>query len=400
MNRVLLIAFKYPPYAGVGGYRWSKISKYLAYFGHKIDVVTLKWNQSDENTLFEDIVHEKIKVHRIPSGYPHNLKLLRFNNNFVNKIKNEMFYYINKFIYYDDEAQYWGKFLLPYCKKLIKRHRIRIIIATGHPFQSNRWATELRDKNNQVKLIQDFRDPWIHPYKIISSAKHEKFIKNWMDTSIVNADHCVFVTEGLAETMLIGKDVPSSIITNGHDICYDLKRRKKRQWIFAGNLSNGRDDMADEFLKVIENEPALLENCKIKFYGHFPSELIRKYDELFRKNIIQYHGIVSQKRVITELSQSKVALHFNSEKFPYLVSTKIYEYAASRIPTLAVTGGGEIDALINDNGWGIAVKAEHNEIKNAIQKITEIPKIRKNTIDQYHYRNIAMEYSKLINQLN
>ena len=51
---LLVIAYKFPPYAGVGGFRWAKLSKYLARLGHEVHVVTVPWRGGGPNTLVAD----------------------------------------------------------------------------------------------------------------------------------------------------------------------------------------------------------------------------------------------------------------------------------------------------------------------------------------------------------
>ena len=41
--KLLIIAFKFPPYGGVGSFRWSKFTKYLAKSENKVNVLTIKW---------------------------------------------------------------------------------------------------------------------------------------------------------------------------------------------------------------------------------------------------------------------------------------------------------------------------------------------------------------------
>ena len=68
--RMLLIAYKFPPYAGVGGFRWAKLSKYLARLGHEIHVVSVPWPAYGPNTLMADAAEPGVTVHPIPLRLP------------------------------------------------------------------------------------------------------------------------------------------------------------------------------------------------------------------------------------------------------------------------------------------------------------------------------------------
>ena len=135
VKKIILIAYKFPPFAGVGALRWSKMSKYLAEMGFVIHVFTIDWTTSlGDHTYSDDVKHKNIIIHRIPSGY---FKVLNpGKNRYINKLK----YYLEQFAYYDDEAQRWGPHLIPAVETLMKKEAINTVIATGHPFQAIRWA--------------------------------------------------------------------------------------------------------------------------------------------------------------------------------------------------------------------------------------------------------------------
>jgi glycosyltransferase involved in cell wall biosynthesis len=159
--------------------------------------------------------------------------------------------------------------------------------------------------------------------------------------------------------------------------------------------------MACKLLDVIKKSPKIIKKNTIRFYGHFPENFFFKYKELFKNKNIEYCGIVEQKKIYEELLKSKVALHFNSELFPFALSTKIFEYAAAKVPTLTISPGGEIDDLINMNNWGIIARPEQNEIMRSIQSMQHYKAdITNESIEKYHYRNIALNYLKIINNIS
>ena len=77
MKPIILIAYRFPPYAGVGCYRWSKLCKYLAELGHTIHVVTVDWQHLGPDTFIEDVQDPNIVIHKIPSGdfHPNSAQL-------------------------------------------------------------------------------------------------------------------------------------------------------------------------------------------------------------------------------------------------------------------------------------------------------------------------------------
>lgn len=402
-KKVLLIAFKYPPYAGVGGFRWSKFSKYLAEMGYTVHVVTVKWKQYGDNVFLNDVQHPNIIIHRIPSLYFHNYRYRKYGKNFVGNLQHlcrGAFFKLMNLIWYDDEAQFWGYALLPFCTNLIEEEDIKNVIATGHPFMANYWAAKLKEKLPSINLLQDIRDPWnddpLKPYPFAFQSKRsvqrEIYSFNTCDTFIT-------VSDGLMELLenKIHSDVRKVMIPNGFDMKpsgSSLQEPLKRDFsfIYAGNLFCGREEPLDSLLKAVENLGDRIPEIKLNFYGSFPLAFKNKYSKLFKKGIISYHSPVSSKKIQSLMYESFVCLQLNARIYCYARSTKIYEHAFLRRPTLSVNYGGEIDSLIKVHKLGVSVNGDDNDIiEKELLRFYEIWKndpcyqINPESLEQYNY---------------
>jgi len=405
-NKILLIAFKFPPYAGVGGFRWAKMAKYLARSGHVIHVVTVDWKQNGSNTFLEDIQHENIRIHKIPSGYPHNLKYRQFSNYILKKVKLIFFYVLNRFMFYDDEAQHWGKYLIPYCEKMIDKENIPIVIATGHPFQANYWASVLKIRNPTIKLIQDFRDPWVdEPLKSMNTVQKRK-ITEWQRQAISSSDALVAVTEKLLEQFITNQEVDKAIcIPNGYDpeTLSNTKSQATLKLSFAhlGNVSNRREIPLIRFLEAVVRNKHKLEPIQITLVGNLSKLITRKFTDLIQENIVKIIPTVSQKQAHEILCQHTYALHFNAEINPEARSTKIYEYGAMRKTTVSINYGSEIKSLIKECDLGYSVNLKTDNIDEFLIKLSteELSKNFKFKVEAYSYLNLANNYSNLIQSL-
>lgn len=406
---ILLIAFKYPPYAGVGGFRWSKLSRYLAEMGYKIHVATVNWEVHGDNIFLEDVQHQNIIIHRVPSFYFHNFKYRKYKNNHIGNIKRVLrhgFFRILNLIWYEDEAQFWGRHLLPFCKKLIKDENITNVIATGHPFMANYWAARLKVDLPEINLIQDFQDPWTDndirylPLKRMAkkSLQHEIFALN-------NCDAVFAVTDGLMNLLSkkIYTNIEQATVPNGFDIDVHNISAIKRDFtfIYAGNLYVGRGEPLESFLKAVENIGKKIPELKISFYGSSPPNLKQKYAKLFNDGIVSAHPPVSPDKIYNLMYKSFACLQFNARIFPCLVSTKIYEYASLNRPTLCINYGGEIDNLIKKHKLGISVNGDDiGQIEEDIFKLYDIwqhdphYEISPTGLGRYHYKNIVNEVEK------
>lgn len=410
-KKILLIAFKYPPYAGVGGFRWSKLSKYLAEIGYTIHVVTVDWKQYGDNTYLEDVIHPNIIIHRIPSLYPHNLKYKPFKKNLIGQFKRilrHLFFKLVNIFWYEDEAQYWGYSLLPFCEQLIKKEDIKNVIATGHPFMANYWAAKLKQKNHEINLIQDFRDEWNDdPNRSLLCKYFEKISYNHEIFVLNNCDVLITVTNGLMElfSKKITANVSKAVIPNGYDFEINPKNNQKRDFrlLYAGSLWAGREEPLEAFLKVLENVAPNIPELRAEFYGSFPDFLKINYAHLFEKGIISHSLPVSHEKISKLMENSFACLLFNARMYPWARSTKIYEHASLRRPTFCINYGGELNELISRYNLGISVNGDDTEqiekgIMNLYALWNQDPsyEISPDGIEKFHYHNLARDVAKYL----
>ena len=413
-SQLLLLAFKYPPYAGVGGYRWSKLTKHLARLGHTIHVLTVDWQGSGPNTLLEDVTSPNIIIHRLPSGYPHNFRYKPFGNKLIRYIRDRFFSWFMSYIYFDDEAQRWGNYVVPYALDLMKEKGIKTLIATGAPFQATRWAGEIKKARPETRLIQDFRDPWIdlptHPAKgkLFFSHSFVEQITAWQQEALERANIIVTITTGLRD--VYKKHHPQGryeVISNGYDsdslakVIKAAGANKEKEGHLTlthiGNLFCGRDKPLRQLLLALREILPQVPNLRVKLIGGTGGWLRREFVDLIDKEALQLLPPVSQTEALRHVLQSTMALQVNAKELPYLVSTKIFEYAACKVPTLSINYGGQIETLVRERRLGHSLHCERDDLKDFLLHIED----RANQefsydIDDFDYAKLAQEYSRLI----
>ena len=375
MKKILLIAFKFPPYEGVGGFRWSHLSRELALRGYHVHVVTVDWESHGPNSLSDLVLHDNIIIHRIPSGGPHNLRQKQFVGRIRNGLRNKLFlHFIDRFFFFHDEAQRWKKILIPFCNKLLKREQIHVVVSTGHPFTANYYASLLRAENPNIMLVLDWRDLWFSDKSTNVSSSLRQQIKLMESYALKTADLNVTVTEGCRLTFLGNfPDASISVVCNGFSPQMFLENNvssptilgSKDCYTFAhiGNVASGREECLDVFLEYVSRHR---NKCKVHMAGSIPSFFFEKYASLFDEGIVKFLGTLSQKDAIELLKQADTALHFNAKHVPEAASTKLYEYAAAHKPVLSINFGGEPERLITTYKWGISVNLDFD---NADEKI-------------------------------
>lgn len=406
MKKILLMAFKFPPYAGVGAYRWAQLSKYLAQLNYEVHVVTVHWAQTGPNTLTDIVNHPNIYIHRIPSSFPHNLLAKQPKIKLVRFAKNRLFSLVEKLFFPVDQAQRWSRHLIPYCERLIKEKHINVAVATGHPFSVNYQAAQFKLKNPNIILIQDFRDLWASDRISQVSSKFKRKLVALEKFSLKYADAAVSVTEGYRAQFEKNSEVPVYLIENGYDpglfehvVENNPFNKNIYHMVYLGNAFAGREECCDIFLGYLQkNTPPI----KVTFIGSMPKFVKTKYAELIDKGICVFLNPMSHNESIDRLFEADFALHFNARGVPEALSTKVYEYAAARKPIISCNFGGEIERLITSHKWGLSINLATDDIATKMSSFLagqSCVYFDNAQIITYSYPALAKKYDQLISNL-
>jgi glycosyltransferase involved in cell wall biosynthesis len=402
---LLLIAFKYPPYAGVGSFRWAKLSKYLARLGRQIHVVTVPWRQHGPNALVEDVRHERIVIHEVRSGAPHNLRIRPIENRWLAGARTLARQTVDRTFYFDDEAQRWGRHLLPLCERLIDQHGIEVAVATGHPFQANRWALELKRRVPGLRLVQDFRDPWAdNPFRRLSDRQREQ-VRTWQRDAVEGADAIVTVTEGLRDLYLRDAHQERAVvIPNGVDpeTLPSARPPEPRDDLLrithVGNVFNGRDVPLRALLDATRQRGQRA-SWRIVLAGAKHHGIAAEYQDLVDAGRLELVPPVAHEDALGLIASSDIALQLGAAEFPYLVSTKIYEHGMLRVPTLSLNYGGEISRLISEHGLGRSVDLRQDDLDAALDDLDDLGRDLAFDVEDFEYPRLAARYSELLDSL-
>ncbi|MEO6301966.1 MAG: hypothetical protein ABIP51_02220, partial [Bacteroidia bacterium] len=161
-KQILLISYVFPPYYGIGGRRWAKHADGLTKLGYTVHVICAK-NPFRKTSLWYDVVknNPKIIIHQLPAFYPK--VLVDFEHNFFQKIAYKFWVSVLPFFTkgsFLDRTIFWKKPMLKEAIKIISRNQITNVICTGGPFGVMHFSTLLKNKFNNLFLINDLRDPW------------------------------------------------------------------------------------------------------------------------------------------------------------------------------------------------------------------------------------------------
>ena len=402
----VLIAFRFPPYDRIGAYRWSKLSGRLARLGHSIDVVTVRWANADDPGWFKEVEHENVRVHRLPSFYPHRLRAAQFEARLLQKAQGRLFGWLDRASPGHDVASLWGHRLLPYVARLLEDRASPLMVATGAPFSSNFWAARLRCATPRARLIQDFRDPWLTGPEEVQGDEGARF-----DLATKSADLLVSVTPEMSALFqrLSGHErvetVPNGVELRAlRETAWPTERRY--DFAYIGNLYNRRDETLARFLDWVrakkQAEPMRQREApRVVIAGLHPNALGTLHADLIASGHLTLLPQLPQHEAFALIAASRFALHLNGPGSigTFQTTTKLVEHAGLGRPTLSLNYGGASETFIRQQGLGFSLRADSPELDAELDARWRAEQPFELDVAEFDFDRTAAKYSALIDGL-
>lgn len=400
-NRLLYIAYFFPPEAGGGGaLRAVKYIKYLRRKGWEVDVLTVKRRDTfmGDSSLMQEI--EGVEVYRAPDlvrgvvrSWLMTLAALKEKilpakkagtskksgaktsgqakkDSLASKVLNLAFRMLRDIICIPDECFGWiiPAYLLG--KKVIKKNRPDVILSTSPPFASHMVGRKL-SKAFKIPLVVDFRDRWAMSPAYKSYFGWRDVVNAKLEGAVIkHARAITATTPAQAEHFSLsygeGAEGKTHVIWNGFDNDDYSSIEKIRP---AGNKMTishvGKLIGARSLLPLLQAMEALDENVlndiNLKMIGMLSplnKELISRAPWA---SIITDMGAMAHLDALREMFSTEVLLivQFKEDDGMRAVPSKVFEYMRAARPILAICPrGSQVWKLIEDNDFGLCADTE------------------------------------------
>ena len=403
---VVIPCFNYPPLQGVGALRWTNLAKCLSEFW-SIEVLSVKRSY---------IGIKPFNYDRCP-----NFQLKLFNGGFLpflmeypwspDNLKMLIKVIASKATSFSHPTDYAEKWITNIESHLLMRmDQGCLFIVTAAPYSLQYYIVKLFESRGYTNYILDFQDPWTtDPFRSYASQSlrtRDRQRETWM-LNRHNVSN-VFVTKGLLDNMTMNPKL-SHIIENGHDIfdlkinCAKLFNKKNKgdqhfKLVYFGTLANGRDKLFCRFLTGI---CLLKQSISFDIYGRssrFLKRFLSSYP-LPASIQVQLFNPVPRSQLVELADKYDVGLQVNADEYPYLVSTKIYEYPALGLPVLCLCNYGEVTDMIKSSRIGFSV-TEHTSPDELMSALSYIMSLDPANIYDYAasstWKNRSLSFSELI----
>jgi glycosyltransferase involved in cell wall biosynthesis len=375
MNRVLIIAFCYPPTQVIGSVRPAGLAKYLPRFGWEPVILTPKVERSRGDsgiieTGYRSVVEtwkarlgldSKRNVHqqlRLPMSAKPGSRL--FHTRLLGLAR--------YFLTYQDEMKGW----IPFAERAIEEmagqgKKIDAILTTSPPFSTHLIGRKAK-KILGRPWIADFRDLWTQnlasPYPRLAKLQSglEKRTLNEADALVTVSDPWV---ARLRQRYPAKKIVT---ITNGFDPDHFAAVSRELTSTFTisytGNIYQSRRG------RVVQNPTLLFQalrelfdeevmspgDVRVRFYGPVEPWLTTLVEQYRLQGVVGIHGVITRAEALQRQAESQILLllGWTDPREIGQHTGKLFEYLGAARPILAVGGGRSVlTDTLNETAAGI-----------------------------------------------
>jgi len=367
-GKVLLISYKFPPRGRVGAKRMAKFAKYLARAGWSVHVVTVATALRDADTWSADVAEEGITIHRLPGSRAAEFLDRRYAATPAGracKVVQHLWRKVFPVFCGLDEAEKWGRGLIPFCEDLIGREGIRDVLSTGSPFTVNYHAVQLAKRVPGLKLITDFRDPWTEKnlYRYPLARLGARAVR--MEREVLDFGHTVTVpTKGMVGLLRESCRNPATqfvVVTNGYDPDdAELRRHgcgpRPFRLLHPGSYTNDGALSVRTFaaaaLRALDRRPGLAGALGVDFYGFPAAPVLDRATRARLRGILRYGGTISAQQVLREMRESFLVLVLNGPSYSHAIASKIFDAVHMRRPVFCIVPRGNTTEVVEKGGWG------------------------------------------------
>jgi len=388
MQKILIIAYYWPPAGGPGVQRWLKFVKYLRNFQLE-PIVYVPENPNypiTDNSLVAEIP-EGIKILKQPIFEPYGLaslfskkKTKRISSGIIQKHKKQsllerILLWIRGNLFIPDARKYWVKPSVSFLLNYLEREDIKTIITTGPPHSIHLIGLQLKEEFN-VQWLADFRDPWtsIGYHKKLKLGKKAARKHKLLESKVLNAADKIVVTSTTTKTEFKAITTkPIEVITNGYDgEVQEAKLDDKFTISHIGSLLTDRNpQILWKVLKEICNENERFnQQLQINLVGVVGKEVINSITKSGLLAQTKQMGYISHDKVLQLQPKSQVLLllEIDSKETRGILPGKLFEYLNAKRPILAIgPKAWEASAIIKKTNSGVGlVSSDESALKNVL----------------------------------
>lgn len=436
-QKVLFVAYYYPPVGGGGVQRSAKFVKYLPQFGWLPCVLTVKnpYDFYEDSALSSDIPNF-VPVFRSrsiePMKWVRKLILKKWKNKISHdvteikpkqSVKHPILVKLKQYILIPDNEILWFPFAIWKGLRIIQKEKPQAIYSTASPFTAHLIALFLARISN-LPWNADFRDFWVDRPNF-PQLKWRKFIDRKMESWVLKrATHITTVSTFIGERFQkLSPAVTFTTIPNGYDES-DFKLMEDEQPnshifnITYTGIFNKEQNPRNFFLAVrhlIQQREEIHKKLRLKFIGQLDNPgdfdnflLLKELGLDDYSDIIPYQP---HHLTIQEMKNATILLLLVGE-YPLnqaVLTGKLFEYLRARKVILAVVpldgSAAEIvrqtkSGLIVSNKDIAAISAGISSLFDSFQNGTLEKQFLWENIEHFERRELTKKLAEILSKIS
>ena len=437
VNRVLIVAYFFPPSGAVGVYRTLKFAKYLPDFGWSPTVVTTangKFPTYDASLL--QLIPDGVAVHRARGAEAFNEGFDRESQGtpaktLRSRVHTRLYLFWHAVAVPDTRL---GWVLGPYrvARRLMRANQIKHVYVSGFPFSSFLIGVLLK-RACGARVIIDYRDPWTQ-----SITYERRGLRKWTDRRveawIVRQSDAVISNTRYNDARMaaeFGEGQPRDkfvAIHNGFDaddfagIARDLNEKFTVTYAGAFYYSVGSYAGLGDALKTYSplyffealaaffaRRPEAKDRTRVRFMGVLGTGYDPHIAQHGLSSVIERLGYIGYDEHLRVLKNSDALLLVLSrgERSRGWIPSKFFQYLGTGNPILAMAPEGEVREIVRETGAGLCVEPDDVEgASRALESLYDAwaagtsPLVRnEEAVARYERRNLTHALARVLEKL-
>lgn len=366
-QKILIIAYYFPPMGGVGVQRVLSLIKYLPRHGFDLVVLTSEpgVHKVMDKTLLDVETSGHCKVVRIGGRKLHR-DLARAALGGVQRIVSRL--KLLRYLKFMDIYAAWSSEITDEAVAVASREGIDLIYSTSPPHSTHLLAWQV-SRRLQLPWIMELRDSmsvWPLRRPGLATAIQSRIESYYESRLYQAADGVIFVTDTQrvharrrVEALSLEK---TAVITNGFDESVRLPEVSMRteqsfRITYTGSLSDFDISVVCKAISAFSMSDIVREQ-RIRFIivGSLDADNRRILESLGEKVDLDLVGVVPYMESLAYQVNADCLLLLQTANYgdtgSEILTGKVFEYIASRRPILAAAIPGDLTDLIKDNDFG------------------------------------------------
>jgi hypothetical protein len=367
-QKVLVIAYYFPPMGLSGVQRTLKFVKYLPEFGWQPTVISTNSGSyyAYDDTLLSEL-SEDISIVRTEEKQKKNFK---YPSTTIQKIGR----FVNGLFRQPDSKIGWKKKAIDLASKIIEEDKPDVIFSTAPPFTSHLVAAELSEKYD-IPLVLDYRDQWYgNHFNSMPTIFHKHYNKKLEESVLYKSKKIVVISreqkEKLLKTYNLLKHNDISIVSHGYDR-KDFENISVNKPVdkfiitHSGLFQDNRNPKPFfiAFKKLVEKHG---DKVKLRLVGLMRNNHLRQIKSLKIESNIELIGNVSHNKSVEYLINSDILWILQNDDIR--TPGKLYEYFGAKKPILATMPKSYMRDLAVESG--IALTADPTDREDIFKALS------------------------------